>query len=83
MSALRGKQAHYNQAVQTWYFKSTLNGFGVDNQNKSIIPPFLIDNTSSKTEASIYSALDFENYFVFVLLIPLVSKSIKKIKMLK
>ena len=59
MSALRGKQAHYNQAVQTWYFKSTLNGFGVDNQNKSIIPPFLIDNTSSKTEASIYSALDF------------------------
>jgi hypothetical protein len=58
MSALRGKQAHYKEAVQTWYLKSTLNGFGVDNDGKGLIPPFLIDNTSSKTEASTYSAID-------------------------
>jgi len=59
MAALRGKQAHYNQAVQTWYLKGTLNGFGVDNNGKGIIPPFLVDNSNTKTEASIYSAIDF------------------------
>ena len=59
MSALRGKQASYNQTVQTWYLKGTFNGFGVGNNGKGIIPPFLVDNSNAKTEASIYSAIDF------------------------
>ena len=59
MSALRGKQAHYNKTVQTWYLKGTVNAFGLDNNGKAIIPAFLIDNNVSKTEASLYSAFDF------------------------
>ena len=59
MTALRGKQAHYKEAVQTWYLKGTVNAFGVDNNGKAIIPPHLIDNAVSKTAASVYSAFDF------------------------
>ena len=29
------------------------------NNGKGIIPPFLVDNSNAKTEASIYSAIDF------------------------
>ena len=60
MSALRGKQAHYNEAVHTWYIKSTFNIFGVDNdQKQSIIPDNLVNNSDSKTYASTFSAVDF------------------------
>ena len=59
MSALRGLQAHYNQPVQTWYIKGSVNVFGVDNNGKAIIPPVFIDDVESKTQATVFSAFDF------------------------
>ncbi len=59
MRALLGMQAHYKQAVQTWYIKGTVNVFGVDNNGKAIIPPLFIDDSELKTQGTVYSAFDF------------------------
>jgi hypothetical protein len=58
MSALRGKTAHYNSEVKTWYIKNSLNIFGVGNGNSSIVPTELIDTINSKTATNVISSFD-------------------------
>lgn len=59
MNALQGKRAHFNGEVHTWYFKGTLNFFGITNDKNSVIPDALIDVNHSKTGSSAFSSLDF------------------------
>tara|TARA_B110000046_G_scaffold107294_1_gene114695 strand:+ start:8796 stop:9788 length:993 start_codon:yes stop_codon:yes gene_type:complete len=59
MSALRGMQAHYNKPVHTWYVKGTMNIYGLDNNEKTIIPTELSELNNDKTQASTLSAFDF------------------------
>lgn len=58
ISALKGKTAHYNKKVHTWYLKNTLNLFSVDNNRESVIPDILYNPLKPQTMASYYSALD-------------------------
>ncbi len=58
MPAVLGKVGHYNRAESTWYFKGTLNFFGIGNENKPITPGELIDTTESKSYAHTLAALD-------------------------
>ncbi len=58
MSALKGKTAHYNKEVKTWYIKSSLNIFGVGNGDNSLIPVELIDTLNSKTGTNVISSVD-------------------------
>ncbi|MFM7667119.1 MAG: hypothetical protein ACKO7D_02910 [Bacteroidota bacterium] len=59
MNALLGKRAHYTQEVKTWYLKGTINLFGLDNKNNTLIPQQLIDPANSKTELSKANSFDF------------------------
>jgi hypothetical protein len=58
MSALRGKTAVFNKLAFTWYLKSTVNSFGLNNYNNSILPDYLIDSTNRKTLAHQIQAFD-------------------------
>ena len=59
MAALRGKQAHYNALVHTWYIKGSFNLFGVENNSQPIVPEVISDMSSAQTQASSLSAIDF------------------------
>jgi hypothetical protein len=58
MSALRGKTGHYDREVKTWYVKTSLNIFGINNGNSSIVPQELLDSTNSKVASSTLSSVD-------------------------
>ena len=58
MSALRGKTGHYDREVKTWYVKTSLNIFGINNGNSSIVPQELLDSTNSKVASSSLSSVD-------------------------
>ena len=58
MSALRGKTAVYNKLAYTWYLKSTLNSFGLNDNDTPILPNYLIDLNNTKTSASSIRAFD-------------------------
>ena len=58
MTALKGKTAHYNREVKTWYIKSSLNIFGVGNGNNSLVPVELIDTLNTKTGTNVISSID-------------------------
>ncbi len=55
--AAMGKAGHYTGSAQTWYFKSSLNFFGVINEAGSLVPVELTDS-SDRTNASSVGALD-------------------------
>lgn len=57
MAAIRGKTAVFNKSAFTWYVKTTLNSFGVNNTT-SILPYYLIDSNNSKTESYLIRAFD-------------------------
>lgn len=59
MNALLGKRAHFTQEVKTWYLKGTVNSFGLNNNNNSLIPPQLNDPTNSKTSLTAAQSFDF------------------------
>jgi hypothetical protein len=59
MNALLGKRAHYNREVKTWYIKGTINLFGLDNKNNTLIPEQLIDDSNSKTAITSVQSFDF------------------------
>ena len=59
MNALLGKRAHYTREVHTWYVKSTINFFGLDNGNNPLIPVQLQDADNSKTQLSAVKSFDF------------------------
>lgn len=56
--AVIGKVGHYTEPVGSWYFKGTLNIFGLSNQNKPLTPSELIDTTQSKSYAHTLGAID-------------------------
>lgn len=56
--AVMGKVGHYDKAVGTWYFKGTLNLFGVGNLTNAITPNELIDTTQSKSYSHTIAAVD-------------------------
>ena len=58
MSALRGKTAIFNKLAFTWYLKSTLNSFGLNNNNSPILPEYLIDPNNTKTSSNSIRAFD-------------------------
>lgn len=58
MPAVLGKVGHYTRAEGTWYFKGTLNFFGIGNDKKPLTPDELIDTTKSKSYAHSIGALD-------------------------
>lgn len=55
--AAMGKVGHYTGQGKTWYFKSTLNFFGVSNLNDPLIPVELQDS-SDRVRANGVGALD-------------------------
>ncbi|MBM3452080.1 MAG: DUF4421 domain-containing protein [Bacteroidetes bacterium] len=59
MNALLGKRAHYTKEVKTWYLKGTINLFGIDNKENSVIPQQLIDLSNSKTKLTKINSFDF------------------------
>ena len=58
MSALRGKTAVFNKSSYTWYVKSTINSFGLNNNNSPILPNYLFDPFDSKTSSNAIRAFD-------------------------
>ncbi len=58
MSALRGKTAIFNKLAYTWYLKSTINSFGLNNNDTPILPYYLEDLNNTKTSASSIRAFD-------------------------
>lgn len=58
MAPVYGKVGHYDVAAQTWYFKGTLNYFGVGNEGESITPTELIDSSQTKSSAHTIAAVD-------------------------
>ena len=58
MSALRGKTAVFNKFAITWYLKSSLNSFGLSNDNSPILPDYLIDTINTKSSATRIRAFD-------------------------
>lgn len=58
MPAVIGKVGHYLGEEKSWYFKSTLNLFGVGNSSNPIVPDDLIDSTLDVSSANAASALD-------------------------
>lgn len=59
MNALLGKRAHYTREVHTWYIKSTINFFGLDNGSNPLIPVQLQDGNNSKTQLNNVKSFDF------------------------
>lgn len=58
MPAVMGKVGYYKGNEKSWYFKSTLNLFGVGNGSNPIVPDDLIDSTQNISSANAASALD-------------------------
>lgn len=58
MPAVMGKVGHYKSKEKSWYFKSTMNLFGVGNGSSPIVPDDLIDSTLDVSSANAASALD-------------------------
>jgi len=58
MPAILGQKGDYKRSVGCWYFKSTLNFFGVGNEGNPLIPFELIDTTQTKSFINTVSALD-------------------------
>lgn len=58
MNSVIGIKGDFNGSAKSWYFRGTLNFFGIGNDNGSITPAELIDTTDSKSYASSLSALD-------------------------
>ncbi|MFT5860371.1 MAG: hypothetical protein ACI865_002484 [Flavobacteriaceae bacterium] len=58
MPAVIGKVGYYKGKEKSWYFKSTLNLFGVGNGSDPIVPDDLIDSTQNISSANAVSALD-------------------------
>ena len=58
MSALRGKTAVFNDLTYTWYLKSSINSFGLNNSDRSILPNFLIDSINQITISNQINAFD-------------------------
>ena len=58
MPAVLGKVGHYKKPESTWYFKGTLNFFGIRNDGSPITPTELIDSSQSKSFAHTITALD-------------------------
>jgi len=55
--AALGKVGHYNGVGKTWYFKSTINFFGVSNFYETLVPIELTD-TSDRVTANGVGAID-------------------------
>ena len=55
--AAMGKVGHYTGEGKTWYFKSTLNFFGVSNLYETLVPTELLD-TSDRINAHGVGAID-------------------------
>ena len=53
MEAFQGRSAHFTGEAKTWYFKGTLNYFGVSNDTRAIIPTELTDSTDIKNAQGI------------------------------
>jgi hypothetical protein len=58
MDAVKGRTGHYNEQVMSWYIKSSLAVFGVQNRQRSILPEDLIDSTNTKTGTRRISSFD-------------------------
>ena len=58
MQPMKGKVAHFNRQVITWYFKNTINIQGIGDI-ESIIPYQLTDSLNTKTKSTTLSAFDF------------------------
>ena len=52
MHPVLGRVGHYNRAAQTWYFKSSINFFGITNSS-DIVPDLLADSTDRMNAQSI------------------------------
>lgn len=57
MHAVLGRVGHYLKPAKTWYFKTSLNYFGLSNTEGSVVPSSLADSTD-RSNASIIGALD-------------------------
>ena len=58
MQAVDGKIGHYTGAVKTWYFKTSLNAFGIANGTRAIVPKELRDSLNDRHHASSIGAID-------------------------
>lgn len=58
MNGVLGIKGDYAETEKSWYFKSTLNIFGISNTGGPITPAELIDTAQTKSFASTLSALD-------------------------
>lgn len=58
MSALKGKTATFNRFTYSPYIKSTINIYGVNNENSSILPYYLMDSTNLESLCSSINAKD-------------------------
>jgi len=58
MQPVMGRVGHYNKSAKTWYFKTSLNYFGITSNDGSIAPTQLTDSTD-RTNANAVGALDF------------------------
>lgn len=58
MPAVLGKVGYYEEKIETWYIKSTLNLFGVNNETTPLLPDELIDPTRTISSATSFSAID-------------------------
>ena len=58
MQAVDGKVGHYTGAAKTWYFKTSLNLFGISNDTSPLIPEELRDSTIDRHHASSVGAID-------------------------
>ncbi len=56
--AAMGKVGHYTGSAQTWYFKSSLNFFGIINESEGSLVPVELADSSDRTNASSVGALD-------------------------
>jgi len=58
MQSVFGKVGDFKHSQGTWYFKGTMNLFGVGNDASTLIPDPLIDTAHTKSYVSAISALD-------------------------
>ncbi|MDG1427735.1 MAG: DUF4421 family protein [Crocinitomicaceae bacterium] len=58
MPAVLGKVGCYENKETTWYFKGTLNFFGIGNEPDALLPDALIDTSKTISSSGAISALD-------------------------
>ena len=58
MQSVLGKVGDFKKSTGTWYFKSTLNLFGIGSDKGRLTPDELIDSTQTKSFVNTISALD-------------------------